>query len=481
MRVAVIGAGPAGMTAAYELSKHLGKKVSRLDVYEKSDRVGGLSKSINLWEQRVDLGPHRFFSHDTKINALWLEVVKEQYEIVDRQTRIYYKRSFFDYPIKAFNALKGLGIFEAAWCVLSYMAVRMSPPRDTSSFESWVTSRFGKRLYAIFFKSYTEKLWGIPCTQLDSDFAAQRIKKLSLWEAIKNALVQGKGNQHATLVDQFAYPIGGTGAVYEAMQASVEARGGKVMVNTGIEKVVTREGKVHSLVLESGEECEYDQVVSTMPISLLVERLPEVPRPILDLAGQLSFRNTILVYLRVDRPDLFTDQWLYIHDPSVQFGRITNFRNWIPSVYGSSDSSIVCLEYWCYFEDELWAMKDEQLVDLAAKEIVRTGLVPEGDVAAGEVVRLPRCYPVYYSGYRDTMEPIEKYLSSLEGLHVIGRYGAYKYNNQDHSILMGMLAAENMVHGTDHNLWAINTDYEVYQESSVITKTGLVTTPSQAN
>ena len=184
----MIGAGPAGMTAAYEISKQLGARVSVLEVFEKSDRVGGLSKSIELWDQRVDLGPHRFFSHDSKINALWLEVVQNRYDIVNRQTRIYYKKRFFDYPIRAFNALHGLGIFEAVRCFTSYLAERAFPTRDTSTFEGWVTSRFGKRLFTIFFKTYSEKLWGIPCTELDSDFAAQRIKKLSLFEAIKNAL-----------------------------------------------------------------------------------------------------------------------------------------------------------------------------------------------------------------------------------------------------------------------------------------------------
>ncbi|MCK5134356.1 MAG: FAD-dependent oxidoreductase [Bacteroidales bacterium] len=474
MKIAVIGAGPAGITAAYEISKLLGKKVSILDVFEKSDRVGGFSKSIELWEQRIDLGPHRFFSHDTKINALWLEVVKDRYDIINRQTRIYYKKQFFDYPIRAFNALKGLGIFEAAHCLLSYMVERMFPTSDTSTFEGWVTSRFGRRLYTIFFKTYSEKLWGLSCTKLDSDFAAQRIKKLSLFEAIKNALFQGKGNKHATLVDQFAYPIGGTGAVYEAMQELIETRGGNVLVNSGVERVITSNGAVQSLQLENGEIREYDHIISSMPISLLVEKLPEVPEPVMAQSKQLAFRNTILVYLKVDRTDLFTDQWLYIHEPSVEVGRVTNFRNWVPSVYGESESSILCLEYWCYFEDEIWNLDPEQLVEVASREIVQTGLVQEGDVKEGHVVHLPRCYPVYFIGYREVLKPVEDYLTSVEGLHVIGRYGAYKYNNQDHSILMGMRVSENILDEAGHDLWSINTDYEIYQESSVITKTGLV-------
>jgi protoporphyrinogen oxidase len=210
-----------------------------------------------------------------------------------------------------------------------------------------------------------------------------------------------------------------------------------------------------------------------MPISILLERLPEVPAVIVEQAKKLTFRNTILVYLRVDRPDLFADQWLYVHDPSVEVGRVTNFRNWLPSVYGDSSSSILCLEYWCYFDDPLWSQEDDHLIETASNEIVRTGLVDEGEVKAGHVVRLPRCYPVYFKGYREVMKPVESYLNTVEGLHVIGRYGSYKYNNQDHSILMGLRVAENILDGTQHDLWAINTDYEVYQESSVITKTGL--------
>ena len=473
MKIAVIGAGPAGMTAAYRISEELGKKVTALDVYELSDQVGGLSKSIDLWDQRVDLGPHRFFSQDTKINELWLEVVGKDYGIVDRQTRIYYKKKFFDYPIRAMNALQGLGLWEASRCMISYMLERLAPTKDTSTFEGWVTSRFGKRLFTIFFKTYSEKLWGISCTELDSDFAAQRIKKLSLFEAVKNALFQGRGNKHATLVDQFAYPNGGTGKVYENMQKSILERGASVKLLTGVEKVNTRDGAAYSLTLENGLTHEYDHIVSTMPLSLLVERLPEVPASIIEQSKKLTFRNTILVYLRVDRTDLFTDQWLYVHDASVEVGRVSNFRNWLPSIYGTSTSSILCLEYWCYFEDPLWNKDHDQLIDTARDEIVRTGLVKDGDVREGHVVRLPRCYPVYFRGYREVMEPVEDYLNTIGGLHVIGRYGAYKYNNQDHSILMGMRAAENILEDKQHDLWSINTDYEVYQESSIITKTGL--------
>ncbi|MBC8044040.1 MAG: FAD-dependent oxidoreductase [Rhizobacter sp.] len=470
MRVAIIGAGPAGMTAAYQLAK----AGAEVEVFEASASPGGLAKTIELWDQKVDLGPHRFFSSDTRVNELWLEVAGQDYAMVDRLTRIYYKNKFYFYPIKPFDALGNLGAVEAARCVASYMAERLSPTPPDGSFESWVQSRFGRRLYEIFFKTYSEKLWGISCKDLDADFAAQRIKKLSLFEAIKNAVFGGKGNTHKTLVDQFAYPHGGTGMIYERMAAFVRQKGGKVFCNTPVERVLTEHGTVTGLALPDGEFRKYDHVVSSMPISLLVSRLPEVPMDIKEKAMSLKFRNTILVYLNVDAANLFPDNWLYVHSSDLQTGRITNFRNWTPELYGEAQTSILVLEYWCYDGDELWTMDDKKLVALASDELRKTGLIKDAKISDGHIHRISRCYPVYNRGYKEVLKPVEAYLTGIRGLSVIGRYGAFKYNNQDHSILMGMLAAENIMNGTSHNLWEINTDYEDYQEASVITKTGLV-------
>jgi protoporphyrinogen oxidase len=475
MRIAVIGAGPAGITAAYKLSGEIKSgKVTRLDVYEASSQVGGLSKSLQMWDQTVDLGPHRFFSHDPKINGLWLEVVGKDFDIVNRQTRIFYKNTFFDYPIQASNALKGLGFFEAARCVLSYFWMLVFPYRKADTFESWVSNRFGKRLYQIFFKTYSEKLWGIKCDNLDSDFASQRIKKLSLFEAVKNALFQGGSKKHATLVDQFAYPLKGTGSVYEKMAEVIRSNDGNIHLNTGVEKVITSGRKVTGLELNNGSIIGYDHIISSMPLSQLVLRLPETPYDIKELANSLKFRNTILVYLLVDKPDLFPDQWLYIHSADLKIGRLSNFRNWVPQLNGDKKETILCLEYWCNFEDPEWSLDDREYIRLGSDEVTRTGLLGDGKVLDGKVIRLPRCYPVYFRGYKDKLKPVEEYLDTIIDLQAIGRYGAYKYNNQDHSILMGIMAAENILEGKKNNLWSINTDYEVYQESSIITKTGLV-------
>jgi len=468
MKIAIIGAGPAGMTAAYQLSK----KIKGLDLYEASSSVGGMAKTIDLWNQKVDIGPHRFFSNDSRINELWLEVVKNDYEMVDRLTRIYYNKKFFHYPIKAFDALKNLGIFTAASCVLSYGIEKLSPTKDTSTFEGWVTNRFGKKLYSVFFKTYTEKLWGIPCNVLDADFAAQRIKKFSLGEAMKSALF-GNSGKHKTLVDQFAYPHEGTGMVYERMAAAVKKQEGNVFLNTPIKRILTKDNKAYAIELEDGTIKEYDHIISSMPLSLMVARLPEVPENIKAAANSLKFRNTIIVYLNVQAKDLFPDNWLYVHSADLRMGRLTNFRNWVPQVNGTEQSTICALEYWCYDEDDFWSWNEDKLIELGKEELRKTGLIGNIEISAGYVYKIPRCYPVYGSGYRDALIPVENYLKTIENLHVIGRYGAFKYNNQDHSILMGMLAAENILENKKHNLWDINTDYEDYQESSVITKTGL--------
>lgn len=467
--VAIIGAGPAGLTAAFKLSRR-GMKVT---VYEAGNGVGGMAKTISLWGQRVDLGPHRFFSGDRRVNELWLEAVGKDYSIVSRLTRVYYRKTFFDYPLTVGNALRGLGFVEAIRCILSYMKARLLPERDESTFESWVSNRFGKRLFSIFFKSYSEKLWGISCKELDADFAKQRVKKLSLFEAVKSAVMGNRGTRHKTLQDEFAYPHFGAGLVYERLAEDITKHGGEINLNTRVKAVRPPQvpGGKPVLELEEGGQLTFDHVVSTMPISVLVERMG-ASEAIRQHARALKFRNTILVYLRIEGPSPFPDQWIYVHAPDLQTGRITNFRNWVPGITKGQKDAILCLEYWCYDQDEIWVRDELSLVKLATDEVYKTSLVPAGSVKAGKVVRVPNCYPVYATGYRAHLAPIEQYLSAQDGLSVIGRYGAFKYNNQDHSILMGLLAAENIADGKQHNLWAINTDYE-YHESSRITSTGL--------
>ena len=469
MNVGIIGAGPAGITAAYQLTK-AGIKT---EVYEASPTVGGLAKTISLWNQRVDLGPHRFFSTDRRVNELWLEVIGDEYSMVDRLTRIYYDRKFYNYPLKIGNALQNMGPIDALHCLTSYFWEKVNPTRQDGSFEDWVVHQFGRHLFNIFFKTYSEKLWGISCKELDADFASQRIKKLSLTEAIKNAIRSGQGNKHKTLVDRFAYPNLGSGVIYDRMATYIEANGGIVHRSSPVNRVVTEHNRATHLEMTDGSVKAYDQIISTMPITLLVARLPHTPQHILDHADSLHFRNTTLVYLKIDRTDLFPDNWIYVHDPTLQFGRLTNFRNWSPHLYGNETNSILALEYWSYDEDALWSATDDELIALGTQEIRTTGLIGDADVLDGHVVRIRRCYPVYDRDYKNHLKPIEQYLSGIQNLTVIGRYGAFKYNNQDHSILMGILAAEKVAFDTDHSLWDINTNYEAYQEEALITDTGL--------
>lgn len=468
-KVAIIGAGPAGLTSAYVLAK----SGIEVDLFESSESVGGMAKTINLWGQLVDLGPHRFFSSDPRVNKLWLEVIGHDYSMVSRLTRIYYKNTFFDYPLKAFNALFGLGIFQSIACVLSYLRIKIFPLRNESTFDTWVTNRFGEKLYKIFFKSYSEKLWGIPCHELDADFAAQRIKKLSLFEAIKSTVFGSASKlKHKTLVDEFAYPNHGAGAIYKEMALKIESMGGKIYLKTKVQSASPAIGNVSSSIkLEDGNTAFYDHVISSMPITHLVERIG-APEEIQSHAKALKFRNTILVYLQLDCSSPFPDQWIYVHSSELMTGRISNFKNWVPTITKKQAETILCLEYWCYDSDAIWSWDDSCLIDLATKEIYLTGLIPSKSVMQGTVVRVPKCYPVYATGYQSHLKPVEQYLSKLEGISIIGRYGAFKYNNQDHSILMGLLAADNIINGASHNLWDINTDYE-YQESCRITSTGL--------
>lgn len=474
MRIAVIGAGPAGLTAALKLARG----GAAVDVYEASSQVGGLARSIDLWGRRVDVGPHRFFSTDARVNRFWLDIVGSDYHLINRLTRIHYDDKLFEYPLKPLDVFRKLGLFETTQTLCSYakQVVLNNREADTKpSFESWVVKRFGNRLYQKFFKSYSEKLWGIPCTELSEDFAAQRIRKLTLRNAIASALFRKSRNQHRTLADCFAYPNEGTGMVYERMASSILATGGRVLLDQPIQQVVVDEGRLIGLRTSSGEFVSYDHVVSTMPLTLLVQGLQQAPETVHEAAGQLSFRNTILVYLEVADPRLFNDQWLYIHDASVSVGRVTNFNNWQNPTQKQATTTILCCEYWCSQADAIWKSPDADLTQMAISELQKIGLLQAQTVCNSHIIRIPRSYPVYRIGYDQHVDVIANYLKTIDGLSVIGRYGSFKYNNQDHSILMGLLAAENITHQAKHNLWDLNSDFESYQEQSYISETGLVT------
>ena len=461
MRVGIIGAGPAGITAAYELTK----RGVRVEVFEAGPHVGGLARTIDLWGQRVDLGPHRFFSKDARVNRLWHEVAAGDFKVVKRLTRIFYDSKFYDYPLRPSNALKNMGVVSAVSCVASYarqLIVNRGLKDEPATFEEWIVSTFGRKLFEMFFKSYSEKLWGIPCSELDADFAAQRIKKFSLGGAVLNAVGLGRG-RHATLVEQFEHPVGGTGMIYERMAAAIRQKGGTVNLSAPVSGI-TADGA--GLRFPDGCVEAFDHIVSTMPLTLMVKSLPDIPQEVEQALAKLAYRNTILVYLRVNKTSLFPDQWLYVQSPELRLGRVTNFRNWGEELHAGSDDTILALEYWCDAEDPVWTSGDDDLIALGTGELRQTGLLHGAEVLEGHVIRLPRCYPVYRAGYKQWLAPVIGHLRKLPRVTAIGRYGSFKYNNQDHSILMGLLAAENIAEGASHDLWRINTDYGEYQEKA---------------
>lgn len=408
------------------------------------------------------------------MNEAWLEAVGDDYVMVDRTTRILYGGRLFDYPLKPANALRNLGFAESARSIGSYGKARLRPPQDTNTFEGWVTSRFGERLYEIFFRTYSERLWGIPCSDLDADFAAQRIKRFSLGAALRSAIRPSSGSVHKTLADRFAYPVSGAGLVYEKMARQFTEAGGELRLNTRVRSVLTDDGRATGVMLEDGTSIQARQVISTMPLTLMVRALPGVPEDVGRACSELAFRNTTLVYLRVGRTSTFPDQWIYVHDPRVRMGRLTNFSNWSDGVGGRSSGTTLCAEYWSNGADAFWGLDDDELGRIASDDLRLTGLVGDAPIEGVEVRRLHRCYPVYRRGYREHVDVIRRFLDDIDGLQVIGRYGSFKYNNQDHSILMGLLVADNIAHGADHDTWSVNTDYDDYQEAALIDETGLV-------
>lgn len=457
--IGIIGAGPAGLTAGHELAR-LGMQV---EFFEASPHVGGLSRTITLWGHKADLGPHRFFSRDPRINQFWETMAGEDVHHVDRLTRIYFKGRFFDYPLRPLNALKNLGPFTALACLFSYLRGRLARRPPPASFQDWVVGAFGQKLFEIFFKTYSEKLWGIPCDELDVDFAAQRIRQFSLGQAAL-AMLKMQRNRHQTLVDRFKYPSQGAGRVYERMAENLCHMNAVFHMSTPVSGIAA-DGR--SLQLADGRTRQFDHIISTMPLTVLCRSLPGLPDDVRKACDSLAYRNTLLVYLLVDGADLFPDQWLYVHSGDLRFGRITNFSNWSPGIRGDPRQTVLAMEYWCSDGDSICSMPEAELSALAITELHRTGLIGKSRVLDSKVIRIPKSYPVYQKGYRTDLFTVTEHLrTAARHVTAIGRYGAFKYNNQDHSILMGLLAADNIGKGAHHDLHAINTDYGTYQEQA---------------
>lgn len=462
-KIVIIGAGPAGLAAAVCLIR----KGYDVTVLEGDSEVGGMSKSFSAWGHIVDLGPHRFFSSDPRVNRFWLDAVGGAYHMVSRLTRIYYQGKYYSYPLDLKNVLSNLGLVRSIRVALSYLLRRKSSS-DEDSFENWTVSRFGNELYLMFFKTYSERLWGMPCSELDADFARQRIRKLSLFEVVKAAII-GNQSKHKTLVDTFAYPSDGSGAVYRNLESEIISLGGKVLCRTYVDGLSIVDGHVRQVIAD-GLTFDCDYLISTMPVTKLVKLL-HADDSVMDSVLKLKFRNTVLVYLLIDKTNLFADQWIYIHDPSVQCGRMTNFSNW--AINANMNTTVLCLEYWSNDDEPLWQQSDEALIHTAKDDVKKAFGIDAELVLSGLVKRIGKSYPVYRLGYSEHVAIIREHLDQFENVLPIGRYGSFKYNNQDHSILMGILAADKISGRNDIDLWSVNSDDE-YQESSKITENGLI-------
>ncbi len=467
--VVVIGAGPAGLTAATELLKHNFK----VTVLEKDpEYVGGIARTVRYKDYRFDIGGHRFFSKSAEITAWWRDRLPGEFIKVPRMSRIFYRGKFFDYPLKAMNALFGLGIFTSIACVLSYAWRKLSPIKPEKSFQDWVTNRFGDKLFAIFFKTYTEKVWGMPCQEISADWAAQRIKGLSLTTAIWNALIPQKQKEGAevvkTLIDTFEYPRLGPGMMWEKATADVSAAGGRVVMGEEVLKIRHVDGRIQSVATKDRAGLERDWTAASFFVSMpLREHVlaydPPLPPAAVAAAKRLQYRDFLTVALMVRGENLFPDNWIYIHDPSVKLGRIQNFNNWSKEMVPGSNTTCLGLEYFCFFGDGLWTMPDADLIELGKSELAKLGLVNPADVFDGSVVRMEKSYPVYYPGYTEDVDTIREALGAFSNLQLAGRNGLHKYNNQDHSMMTALLGARNLA-GEHWDVWKVNTDAEYHEE-----------------
>lgn len=476
--VAIIGAGPAGLTAGYLLSKQ-GIKVA---IIEKDPRyVGGISRTVEHEGYRFDIGGHRFFSKSQQVVDLWNEILPDDFIERPRMSRIYYEGKFYSYPLRAFEALGNLGILRSTACMMSYVWSRAFPIKEVRSFEDWTSNQFGKKLYSIFFKTYTEKVWGMPCNEMSSDWAAQRIKGLSLGSAVIDGLKRSlglnkrpnDGMQTKTLLESFRYPRQGPGMMWDAARDKIVAAGGLVLMGHALKQLAsdgqggwrlsaTRSaangGSAGETVIRAAH------AISSAPMRELAARLHPLPQSTIE-ASRLKYRDFLTVALKIRSEDLFPDNWIYIHDSKVKVGRIQNFRSWSPEMVPDESVACVGLEYFCFEGDDLWASTDDDLIALATKEMAILGLVDPAQVIGGAVVRQEKAYPVYDDEYSTNVAVMRHELEANHpNLHLVGRNGMHRYNNQDHAMMTAMLTVDNIVAGARvYDIWCVNEDAEYHE------------------
>jgi protoporphyrinogen oxidase len=459
----VLGGGPAGLTAGYQLGK-LGRDVV---VLEADSQVGGLAKTVERDGYRFDLGGHRFFTKSGEVDALWHEILGDEFLRRPRMSRIYWNNRYLDYPLRGPDVIKKLGAVELARCMGSYVRAAARRGKVDDSLEDWVTNRFGRRLYELFFRSYNEKVWGVPPSEIRAEWAAQRIKGLSFVSAAKAAFFGNKGNKVKSLIAEFNYPRFGPGQMWDAMTQAIEEQGGEVRLDSPVSRIELAGGRV--VEVEAGDEAFTlpDAVISSLPLRDVVQMVhPAAPREVVDAASGLRYRDFLTVALVVDGEDLFPDNWIYIHEPRVRVGRIQNYRSWSPWMVPDDSKACVGLEYFCFAGDDLWRMDDDELVALASRELEALGLAPRSKVERGFAIRVPKAYPIYDADYAARVQVIRGWLDGIENLQQVGRNGLHRYNNSDHSMLTAMRAVDNLVAGADHDIWAVNVE-SVYHETDV--------------
>jgi protoporphyrinogen oxidase len=459
--VIVIGAGPAGLSTARELTKHGVRPL----VIDRNEVPGGLARTIWHNGHGFDIGPHRFFTKDPEVLELWREVLGDDLLEVERKTRIHYRGRFFSYPLKPVEALLRLGPGTSLFAIASYLKHQAVKKREAINFEDWVIQQFGRVLYEIFFKAYTEKVWGIPCDEIGREWAGQRIRGLSLRAALVDALGVGKKGNVRSLVERFYYPRQGAGQLYERMTSDIARAGGDVRMSTRLTRLLTAGGRVTAIETSRGDTVPVDHIFISAPITEVIQNLdPPAPEEVANHTERLAFRSHITVNLVVRGGSPFDDNWVYVHSPELKMARVANYASFSPDMVGTPGEVPISVEYFAFEDDDLWTMNDADLVTLAEQELRTSHLLQGGIVSDGFVVREADSYPTYYVDHRDDFQVALEHLSGFENLTLIGRAGMYRYNNQDHAALSGIYAARNHLLDSDVDLFAINPEDDYIEE-----------------